>query len=147
MCVCVCVCVCVGQTKCVCVCVCVCVGQRQTVCVCVCVCRSETNYVCVCVCVCMCVVRACVRTRIRVKHSARKTGTEVQSFSRIQAMVWLLVCGIFNGRTALDTSAIAHWDCTNTVRLRQSALEADWQKNLLPHREIEPPSISRLTSW
>ena len=32
--------------------------------------------------------------------------------------------------------------CTDTVRL--SALEVDWKKNPLPHRGVDPVSVSRL---
>ena len=45
--------------------------------------------------------------------------------------------GIFNVR--LDVNACdCRRGCTNTVR--ESALKVDWEKNLLPHRAIEPVS-------
>ena len=55
-------------------------------------------------------------------------------------MVWLPVFGIFNMHTLcmrLHTGG-----CTDTVR--ESALEADWEKNPLPHRGLESVSIMRL---
>ena len=38
--------------------------------------------------------------------------------------------------------AISHGGCTDTVR--ESAPEADWEKNLLPHRGLEHASVFRL---
>ena len=44
----------------------------------------------------------------------------------------------FNVRTHVKMHAIAHGECKDTVG--ESTLKVDWEKNLLPHRGIEPAS-------
>ena len=38
---------------------------------------------------------------------------------------------------------ISHWGCTDAVK--EPLLEADWEKNPLPHRELEHTSVSKQT--
>ena len=52
--------------------------------------------------------------------------------------VWLLVFRTVNVRTGVG-HATAHGGCTDTVR--ESALEADSEKNCLPYRGLELASV------
>ena len=64
-------------------------------------------------------------------------------FSCVQTVVWLPAFGIFNVCTDVTSKhAIAHGGCTGTVR--ESALEADWEKNPLLHLGLKPASVSHL---
>ena len=72
---------------------------------------------CVCVCVCVCAVFPCVQT-----------------------MVWLQCLG-FLTCAQMMMHAIAHGGCMDSVR--ESALKV-WEKNPLPHWELEPASVFRL---
>ena len=66
-------------------------------------------------------------------------------------MAWLPVLGSFNEHTHTQVlmNAIAHGGCTDTIRLRESAPEADSgrEKNPWPHRGIEPASVLCLMAF
>ena len=76
-----------------------------------------------------------------VRHSSRKSSAthsyQCVVFSCVQTMAWLPVFGIFNVHADVDAC-----DCTQGLyRHRESALEADRQKNPLPQRVLEPASV------
>ena len=78
-----------------------------------------------------------------VRHSSRKSSAtnsyQYAVFSCILTMVYGCRCLGFLTCAQLLMHAMAHGVCTDTVI--GSALKADWEKNPLPHRGLEPASV------
>ena len=83
----------------------------------------------------------------RVRHSGRKSRTIhsyqwVKHFRVSRPVVWLAVFGIFNVRTDVEEC-----DCTRVLyghRRRVCTETWLWEKNILPHRGLEPATVLRL---
>ena len=101
-------------------------------------------------CVCVCITSSSLMgnsgglTWVRHSRRSSRKSSATHYYQCVQYLgvskqwygcqcLWVLMC------TQLLMQAIAHGGCANTVR--ESALKADWEKNPVHHRGLEPESV------